>query len=245
MLYANPVAAEFVSGEFYGRSSYHLSPNKLESDFARSRFERELKIFRPFCASGAVLDVGCSTGAFLHRLKSIPGAAYEVFGMDVPGPALDYAATQGIPVIAPPFPDHDFGEQRFDAVTFWAVLEHLDQPGRFLAKAAAVLRAGGHCFILVPNARSLAMRLLGPRYRYVMPEHLNYFTRKALLRFARTEPRFRVAELRMTHFNPIVVWQDWRSGGVAVPEEDRARLLKQSTALKEWQFAVPFIFVYR
>ena len=245
MLYANPVAAEFISGDFYGQSSYHLSPDKLQSDFAPSRFERELKIFRSFSKAGTVLDVGCSTGAFLHRLKSLYGPAYEVVGTDVPGPALDHAASHGIPIIAAPFPDHDFRDQRFDAITFWAVLEHLDQPGKFLAKAASILRSCGHCFILVPNARSVAMRLLGPRYRYVMPEHLNYFTGKTLLRFVQNEPRFRVCEVRTTHFNPVVIWQDWRSGGLAVSEQDRAHLLKQTTALKESTLATPLKFLYR
>src|SRR5207247_3307722 len=85
MLYADPVSAELVSGDFYAKSSYHLSPDKLEGDFAPVRFERELKIFRQFCPAGAVLDVGCSTGAFLHGLNRVGGRAYKVVGLDVPG----------------------------------------------------------------------------------------------------------------------------------------------------------------
>jgi len=245
MLYANPVAAEFVSGEFYGKSSYHLSPNKLQSDFAPVRFERELKLFRQFCMGGNVLDVGCSSGAFLHQLKMKFDRAYEITGLDVPGAALEYARELGISVIATPFLEHDFGQQRFDAISFWAVLEHLPEPRRFLKKAADILRAGGFCFLLVPNARSLAMRLLGPRYRYVMPEHLNYFTRETLLRFVQSEARFQIRELRTMHFNPLVIWQDWGSRGNLVPEEERARLLKRTTALKQNPLLVPVKAVYQ
>ena len=245
MLYANPVAEEFVSGKFYGSSRYHLSPDKLQSDFAPVRFEREVKLLRHFCPSGSILDVGCSTGAFLHRLKAGFGAAYDVHGMDVPGPALDYARTQGIPVIETGFLEHDFGERRFDAITFWAVLEHVDRPRMFLNKAASVLRSGGHCFILVPNARSLAIRLLGLRYRYVMPEHLNYFTRQTLLRFAQTESRLQFCEIRTMHFNPVVVWQDWRRGGKWVAEEERARLLTKTTRWKQSSLLRPIRLLYR
>src|SRR3954447_11232131 len=71
MVYANPVADEFASGKYYDAvgTGYYLSPAKVESDYAPVRFERELGLFREHCASGAVLDVGCSSGAFLYQLK--------------------------------------------------------------------------------------------------------------------------------------------------------------------------------
>jgi SAM-dependent methyltransferase len=231
MIYANPVEADLISGTFYGASSYHLSTEKLQSDFAPVRFEREVKLFERFCGRGAVLDVGCSTGAFLTALKRNAGNRYEVTGLDVPGAALEYARNHGINVIDAPFGKHHF-DARFDAITFWAVLEHVDRPGKFLEKAAEVLRPGGHCFVLVPNMRSLAARLLGARYRYIMPEHLNYFTEQTLTRCAGMEPRFQIRELRTSHFNPIVIWQDFWRGGL-VPEEQRAHLLKRTTALKK------------
>src|ERR1700753_4039296 len=66
MIYMNPVPAEMATGLFYDRAgSEYLSPEKLESDYAEVRFERELRLFRKYCRKGAVLDVGCSSGAFL------------------------------------------------------------------------------------------------------------------------------------------------------------------------------------
>src|SRR5207302_11164217 len=99
-------------------------------------------------------------------------------------------------------------ERRFDAITLWAVMEHLAVPGKFLSKAAQLLEPGGHCFILVPNMRSLAVRLLGPKYRYIMEEHLNYFTPATLQAFAAREPGFEIVGSVSTHFNPAVIWQD-------------------------------------
>ena len=124
MLYANPVPVEFASGTFYDRQTFYLSPAKLEGDYAPVRFARELKIFRAHCAAGRVLDVGCSTGAFLFQLqKRFPGS-YETLGTDVAGAALDYAAGRGVRVRRERFLDFDFAGERFDAVTFWAVIEH-------------------------------------------------------------------------------------------------------------------------
>ena len=246
MIYASRVAPEFASGEYYERSAvtYQLSPDKLEGDFAPVRFERELRLFRAHCPGGAVLDVGCSTGGFLSQLRQRWPGAYTVVGTDVAGAALDHAERHGIQVIRRPFTDPEFSPQRFDAVTFWAVLEHLDQPRAFLIRAAQILNPGGHCFILVPNAGSLAMRWLGPRYRYVMGEHVNYFSALTLRRFASTEPAFRLVSLVSTHFNPVVIWQDFRHGRDAVPEAERARLLRRTTGWKQNRLLAPARRVY-
>ena len=162
MVFASPVPEEFISGTFYDRQSFYLSPDKLQSDYAPVRFERELRIFRNFCKSGRVLDVGCSTGAFLFQLKKRWPGRYEVIGTDVAGKPLDYAESQGIQVHREPFLKWRSTAGPFDAICFWAVLEHLAAPDLFVAQAAELLQPGGHCFILVPNLKSLAIRLLWP-----------------------------------------------------------------------------------
>src|SRR3954465_7711114 len=161
MFFVRDVPDEFASTHFYKESSYHLQADKLESDYSPVRFERELRLFHEFCAGGSVLDIGCSTGGFLYQLTNHWPCQYNVTGMDVSGAALEYASSKGISVIAAPFLTHDFAGKKFDAVMFWAVLEHLAEPGLYLARAADLLMPGGHCFLLVPNARSLAIRLLG------------------------------------------------------------------------------------
>jgi len=233
MIYANPVPAQFASGAHYDRlgADYYLSPAKLESDYAEVRFERELRRFRQHCAAGAVLDVGCSSGAFLYRLNQRFPGCYQVLGTDVSGAPLDYAESRGVPVMRGEFPAQPFAEKKFDAVTFWAVLEHLLEPKRFVEKAWSILRPGGLCFVLVPNMKSLAVRVLGARYRYIYPQHLNYFTSTTLRRLVET--RFSVIDVRPTHFNPIVIWQDWRRGGQEVPNAERAALLKRTTNYKQ------------
>ena len=245
MVYANPVAAEFASGEYYDRlgTEYYLSPDKLESDFADVRFERELRLFRKYCVHGEVLDVGCSTGAFLYQLnKRFPGD-YRLTGSDASGPALEYAASRGLSIVRGAFPAADFAGKTFDALTFWAVLEHLSDPKAFLEKGWSVLKAEGLCFVLVPNLQSLAARLLGARYRYIYAQHLNYFTRSTLRKLV--EPRFFVVESVSTHFNPVVIWQDWRRGGEDVSERQRAELLKRTTAYKQNPVLGPVRGLYR
>jgi 2-polyprenyl-3-methyl-5-hydroxy-6-metoxy-1,4-benzoquinol methylase len=242
MIFANPVPREFETGDFYDHSgSYYLSENKLRSDYSPVRFDRELRLFRRFVPKGRVLDVGCSTGAFLHQLKTRFGSDYEILGTDVAGPALDYAEKQGVPVLRGNFLEQQFGAP-FDAVTFWAVVEHLVYPRRFLEKATSVLKPGGHCFVLVPNFHSLATRILGARYRYILPQHLNYFTVETLA--ALGAKNFQIETITSTHFNPMVILKDLRARVEAV-ESDRANLLSQTTEWKQAPALAPVRALYK
>jgi 2-polyprenyl-3-methyl-5-hydroxy-6-metoxy-1,4-benzoquinol methylase len=247
MAYANPIAEEFITGDFYYQlaNPFYLSPDKLQSDYAPVRFERELKLFRKFCPSGSVLDVGCSTGAFLFQLKKHFANDYETLGIDVSGPALDYAGQQGVPILKEPFLTANFGNRHFTAVTFWAVIEHLANPRDFLAKTASVLENGGLCFILVPNFRSLAVKMLGSKYRYIFPQHVNYFTMQTLERLVALQKDFAIIHHGSMHFNPLVIYRDWKNPRDFVPDEERAKLLKRTTAYKQSPALKPMKFALK
>ena len=47
------------------------------------------------------------------------------------------------------------------------------------------------------------------------------------------EPRFSVVEFNSTHFNPVVIWRDWRGGGKDVSNRERAELLQRTTSYKQ------------
>ncbi len=244
MVFVNPVAVEMASGKYYDTTGgeYYVSPAKLQSDYADVRFERELRLFQRHCAGGDVLDVGCGSGAFLFQLGKRRPQQYSALGTDVSGPALDHAESRGVNVARGNFLEHDFGGRTFDAVTFWAVMEHLNEPRRFLDRAHSLLKPGGVCFVLVPNLKSLAVRLLGARYRYVYPQHLNYFTRETLARLG--VGKLEVVATCYTHFNPVVIWQDWCGGGRDVSNAERGELLRQTTALKQKPWMKPVKWLY-
>lgn len=235
MIFVSPLPEEFSSGEYYEGTgaSFYMSADKLGSDHSPVRYERELRLFRRHCPDGRVLDVGCGTGGFLHQLDRRFHGAYEMVGTDIAGPALDHAERLGVPVHRGRFPQSTLGDCSFDAVTFWAVLEHLPQPAEFLREAARVLKPGGTCIALVPNFASLATRVLGTKYRYILPQHLNYFTVETLSQLFTGVPELKTTESQWTHFNPVVIWQDWRRRGASVSDDERARLLARTTALKQ------------
>jgi 2-polyprenyl-3-methyl-5-hydroxy-6-metoxy-1,4-benzoquinol methylase len=242
MIYANPVPMEMATGNFYDQAgSEYLTPEKLESDYADVRFERELRLFRAHCSRGLVLDVGCSSGGFLHQLKKRFPNDYQILGTDVSSEPLAHAAKMGVPIAKGEFLSQSF-EEKFDAVTFWAVMEHLSAPKLFLQKAASILKPGGHCFVLTPNMRSLAVRLIGSKYRYIFPEHLNYFTPQTMRQFI--EGEFQFVSSKSTHFNPLVIWKDFRGGEREISRAERVKLLKKTTGYKQAKWMKPVKAAY-
>lgn len=96
-----------------------------------------------------VLDVGCGTGAVVHRLTA---AGYDAVGVDANRLSL-HAAREGgdgtfvdVDSYRLPFPD-----ETFDVVGSYTVLEHLGDPELSLDEQVRVLRPGGRLVIACPN----------------------------------------------------------------------------------------------
>ena len=56
--------------------------------------------------------------------------------------------------------------------------------------------------------------------------------------------RFELVSVRAMHFNPIVIWQDWRGGGREVSNEERGELLQRTTGYKKSRWLWPVKKLY-
>ncbi len=245
MIYVREVSESYVTGQFYEdrTESFYLSEDKLKSDYDPVRFQREWALFRQWVPSGRVLDVGCSTGGFLKGLSDM--GEYEVTGCDVSQGALSQAEKMGINVIREPFLELSESDATYDAITFWAVLEHVADPASFLLKAGSLISSGGHCIILVPNLHSLAIRTIGCRYRYIMSEHLNYFSASALSQMVSRVGEWQIERVTSMHFNPMVLIQDALKPREEVPDAERAQLLRRTNRWKRSVLMRPLKSIYR
>jgi hypothetical protein len=87
--------------------------------------------------------------------------------------------------------------------------------------------------------------LLGAKYRYIFPDHVNYFTSETLKRFVSMEPALKLVHLSQTHFNPVVIVKDFRGSPTRVTDAERASLLKRTTAYKQNPLLKPLLWAYR
>jgi SAM-dependent methyltransferase len=153
---------------------------EAEADGRARTAIQHFKIVRRTVASGTLLDVGCSSGAFL-RICSANG--FHVTGVE---PAKEFAArAQALlkgrgEVFCATLQDAPLENSIFDVVTLWDVLEHVTEPIDFLRTCGALLKPGGYLFLNVPDLASVQATILGRKWPLLLPEHLNYFTRQSL-----------------------------------------------------------------
>ncbi len=127
---------------------------------------------------GRLLDIGCSAGLFGELARA---AGWEVLGIEPSRWLAEQARERlGDAVVCARFEEVDLAPGSFDAVCLWDVLEHVPDPGAFLAKASAALASGGLLALNVPNRESRIARALGRRWPLLLPEHLFFFSPESL-----------------------------------------------------------------
>lgn len=94
-----------------------------------------------------VLEVGCGRGDFLAMLRD-HGIA-DSRGIEINLSAVRSAQERGLDVSATALGDL-VGHEQFDGVCAFQVLEHVPEPGLFLADMLRALRPGGRLIISVP-----------------------------------------------------------------------------------------------
>ncbi len=137
---------------------------------AESRYLPEIKDRSP---PPRLLDIGCGPGGF-PRFMAANG--WRVEGVE----PFATVAIEDFPVYRQAFDRIDGLAGRYDAVTAWAVLEHVHDPMAYFKKAGEVLKLGGVFVFLVTNFDSLSSKRL---FHEDVPRHLYFYTKETVERF--------------------------------------------------------------
>ena len=126
---------------------------------------------------GRLLDIGCGVGNFLAAARD---AGFEITGVEFDASAVAFARKHyGLQDVFSVRPE-EFREQSrqvFDVVTSFEVLEHQDDPQRFLETASDFLAPGGFLAVSVPNRERWQK---GSEPLDYPPNHLTRWSPKAL-----------------------------------------------------------------
>jgi 2-polyprenyl-3-methyl-5-hydroxy-6-metoxy-1,4-benzoquinol methylase len=225
LIFSNPQVDEsLVLDEYRTGGSNDLwidvltSPRQLEAD--RVKFERILDELEPFRGDGRLLDVGCSIGLFLHLAQE---RGWSGRGLEFSERAIGFARDEfGLELVDRPLAEAGFDAASFDVVTLLSVLEHATDPRRMLRECAEVLRPGGGLFLIVPNAGSLACRVLHERAAtFDGRNHLVYFTPQTLQAMLEAEG-YEVELLRtsVSSLDPVLEWLTYEEPYGSGPHAD-------------------------
>ena len=124
-----------------------------------------------------LLDVGCSSGAFLNTAVKL---GFPAEGIEPAPKAAAAALASGLTVRQGFLQDGEYADGQFDAVTLIEVIEHLSQPLELLQEIHRILRPGGILLIGTGNAASWSMAAMGSRWEYLSISrhggHISFFS---------------------------------------------------------------------
>jgi len=177
--------AGFYEKEYHQSYLTHVEPDALDPS---AYFEKMLKVSAPWAnrfiemlsGNETILDMGCSTGHFIHLIKNKAGAVY---GHDLSVKEVAFCKElQGLDVSNQPLEER-FKPGTFDYITLIFVLEHISEPVAFLQYLKTFLKPGGKILIVVPNINDPLVSFYDiPEFQsfYYCIEHLFYFNQKSI-----------------------------------------------------------------
>jgi SAM-dependent methyltransferase len=129
----------------------------------------------------SLLDVGCGNGAFLNEAQKL---GYKVVGIDFDKEniriarelfGLNEVFSMTLEDLIDSYPD-----RRFDVITFFEVLEHMDNPNNFINLIKRGLKEGGYIALSMPNRERFIDPLCEGDYP---PNHLTRWSASSLTSF--------------------------------------------------------------
>lgn len=174
--FTNPRPTRDEIGRYYPSTFYEYFDN--EREFHDRRYLREAQMIERFAPrrreKRLLLDVGCANGDFPRVMRRR--------GWDVEGVEISEASKSinDFIVYKEEFDTIPIQEARYDAVTAWAVIEHVHDPKAYFEKARAVLKPGGVFVFLVTDFGSISSRYL---FGEDVPRHLYFFTKPTVTKY--------------------------------------------------------------
>jgi len=141
------------------------------------RHKLRFKFIQKYIKSGKLFDLGAGWGHFMLAGKEL---GYDVYGVEISEQPYLYCVNDlKLPV------DHiDFFEmdeaKKFDVITMWDVLEHIDKAGPFLEKCNKLTNTGGYLFLQVPQIDSYFAKKHKDNWKMMGLDHVNYFGKKTI-----------------------------------------------------------------
>ena len=133
---------------------------KIAFQYAKNRIIEYEKLLERKCQN--ILDIGCGPGVFYKPYKDL---SINWTGAEVSPFWIEFGKKNKIPILEKSL---DEIEERFDIITAHQVLEHVENPLKFMNQILKILKPGGIFHLEIPNHFSLSssMRKISPILSY-------------------------------------------------------------------------------
>ena len=238
----------------------HYTRDYYEKDFGNQekqqiRYQLVQYITGGFKGISSVLDVGCGAGLFLEKVaKSCPKAT----GLDKSPWSVDICKAKGLEIYNEQL-ETFYPKEKYDLVTAWEVVEHIEDLRSFLNSVKKIMSDIGIFMLSTPNVSSYRAKKYGLEWKGFCwrHEHLCYFSAPVLecmLKEIFTENQVQFVEFDWRSEDTLVAivknnketFSDkpqkalfvGRTNGLEVPGGDMVQLFNTKIAIEKRGFTV-------
>ena len=203
-------------GEKYFKGQDYLD-YEVEGEAMTKNARSRLKTIKFYKKSGSLLDIGCAFGYFVHEAQCF---GFEAEGWDVNHKTVKIAQINtGLPI----YQGNDFSKstlpKKYDVITLFDVIEHLQNPDKYLSKIYQSLKNNGVVVIETGDIDSWLAKFQKCQWRLICPAiHLFYFSQKTLIQML-IKHHFKIIKVQRVGF--------WRSIGQILYRTKQPKLVQR------------------
>lgn len=140
----------FLKDNVYSYESGYQSNKKGNfSDAPRDLKTRKIfEVLDDMGKEGNLLDVGCSSGEFMHYAQL---EGFDAYGVELNRRTVEVARGHGLNVFNGYLEDAKYSSDFFDVIFLGDVIEHVPSPQKLIQECTRVLKKGGVIVISTPN----------------------------------------------------------------------------------------------
>ena len=159
-------------------SGYTYSNIKPIPLMTKNSYSKLLDSFESFRKLGNILDLSCGQGDFLAEAKK---RNWNVYGSEYSEAASKLCENRGIKMHQGDLSKNIFGETKFDVITSFEVIEHINNPNEFMSLINHKLQNKGIVYCTTPNFNSLLRYFEKDKFMMIdYPEHLSFYTQSSI-----------------------------------------------------------------
>lgn len=188
LIFTNPIPSESRLSYYYETENYlsHHDSNSalgLVYKFLRhinTKYKADI-VRKEHSTAKKLLDFGCGTGTFLEHIRN----HYACCGVELNEEARKITEIKGFPVYASIKEIN--ASTRFDLITLWHVLEHIQPIHETIDLLRKHLAKDGIMIIAIPNVLSWDCQHFQEKWAaYDVPRHLYHFSSESLKKLLRS-----------------------------------------------------------